>query len=875
MDILKIITKDNSIYLLLGLFIAILLLIIIFLTVFILYRSSKNKKQQLIRNFSEDLILKIKGLNIIREKGAISQEEFDERKNLLFSLLDEERRLGKKFITEESIEKYCEAAKNTNESIIIIQDGIIKYTNKKTNEIMDFTKNELISNNIFEHIHPNDQKIFMDYQLSKLSNKKSTYQNIFRIFDKTGEIRWIKFNSVKITWEKKIASLNFLEDVTKQKLAENELHEIQDRYHSLFQNSPVSLIELDLGDIKDFIDQVKNTGVSDFKRYFESFPDIALKLIEMTRLIAINNTTLKLFNLKTKNEFVESFNNIIKNEFYNVILDLFINLAEDKISFEINTDYILSNENKRYLNVKVILVSNCQPKLRAIVSIIDVTEQRETTEQFQNLSQFRESIIDNANFWLNVLDKELNVIIWNKAAEKISGYTKEEVMGCNGIWELLFTDKTYREKVLEQIHLITDKAEIIEDLETQITCKNKDMKIISYNFKSLLNNNNETIGLIVMGRDITARKTMEEELKYLATHDSLTGVYNRAFFEKELYTFMSEKPKKIALILLDIDGLKYINDTLGHQYGDNLIRDFSKILMRTFSTIGIVSRIGGDEFSVIITDIDCNEVHSNIAKLKTNFEQYNKTLKKNQAPLHVSLGYAISEYNKKTLTQLFKEADDMLFEGKIPKKEEARKSALAAIKATMLEKDSVTEEHMDRLCNLATSFGKAINLDDGDIEKLVMATELHDIGKVVVPDNILNKNSSLNIEEFEIIKKHSLSGYRIAEATPMIANISEFILYSHERWDGSGYLEGLKGEEIPLLSRMLHIIDAYDVMINDRPYKKAITKKEAIKELKKCSGTQFDPKLVNIFIDKVLLSKKSKPQYEILEFMSSKNNIYA
>ena len=140
MNILEIIAKYDLIHLLLGLFITILLLTIIFLIVFILLRRSKNKKKELIKNIPEDLTLKIKRLNIVREKGAISQEEFEERKNLLFSLLDDEKRLGKEFIIEESIERYCEAFKNTNESIIIIQDKIIKYTNEKTNEIRDIIK---------------------------------------------------------------------------------------------------------------------------------------------------------------------------------------------------------------------------------------------------------------------------------------------------------------------------------------------------------------------------------------------------------------------------------------------------------------------------------------------------------------------------------------------------------------------------------------------------------------------------------------------------------------------------------------------------------------------------------------------------------------
>lgn len=176
----------------------------------------------------------------------------------------------------------------------------------------------------------------------------------------------------------------------------------------------------------------------------------------------------------------------------------------------------------------------------------------------------------------------------------------------------------------------------------------------------------------------------------------------------------------------------------------------------------------------------------------------------------------------------------------------------------MYEKDSITEEHMERLKNTANAFGEEMDLSKDDKEHLLLATELHDIGKVVIPDEILNKRGSLDTEEFEIIKKHSASGYRIAKATPMIEHVSEYILRSHEWWDGSGYPEGLKRENIPLISRMMHIVDAYDVMINDRPYKKAMFEEEAISELRKCSGTQFDPNLANIFIKKVLKNNQKR-----------------
>ncbi|MCL5985393.1 MAG: diguanylate cyclase [Actinobacteria bacterium] len=348
--------------------------------------------------------------------------------------------------------------------------------------------------------------------------------------------------------------------------------------------------------------------------------------------------------------------------------------------------------------------------------------------------------------------------------------------------------------------------------------------------------------------DITERKKLEEELRHLATHDSLTGLYSRSFFEEQISLLSKERDPKIGFIILDLDGLKYINDALGHQQGDILLMELAKILKNTFRPSDVIARIGGDEFAVLMRGTDKAKVKIIAKRLRNNITIYNGVLKTYQNPISVSIGYAVKNIKNMTIEQIFKEADDALFKEKIPKRDDVRRSILKVIQATMLEKDYITEEHMQRMKEIADKFGYAFNLTAEEKYQLFLLTELHDIGKVIIPDEILNKKGPLSQKEFEIIKKHSESGYRIAKATPEIAHIADLILYSHERWDGKGYPKGLKNGEIPLLSRMMHILDAYDAMTNDRSYRKAITHEQAVKELLKNASTQFDPDLVDIFI---------------------------
>jgi diguanylate cyclase (GGDEF)-like protein len=368
----------------------------------------------------------------------------------------------------------------------------------------------------------------------------------------------------------------------------------------------------------------------------------------------------------------------------------------------------------------------------------------------------------------------------------------------------------------------------------------------------IIDNEGNHVGTIGFFYDITERKRIEDELKYQANHDMLTSIYNRFFFEEQMKLISKERNLSAGIIVIDVDGLKYINDTLGHHQGDRLLIELTSLLISTFRPADIIARIGGDEFAILIRQIDVETTKVMVERLKENVTDYNKNLKRHQNPISISIGYAVKDYETKTLEQTFKQADEMLFREKIPKRDDVRASILNVLKATMLEKDHRTEEHMTRLKEIAIRFGELVGLDQNEMKKLILTTELHDIGKVIIPDHILNKSKALTQKEFDIVKKHTEAGYRIAKATPEISDIANYILFSHERWDGQGYPNGLAGKKIPLISRMVFIIDSYDAMTNIRPYREAMSLEATTFELDKNAGAQFDPFLVKIFIKKVL-----------------------
>lgn len=341
-------------------------------------------------------------------------------------------------------------------------------------------------------------------------------------------------------------------------------------------------------------------------------------------------------------------------------------------------------------------------------------------------------------------------------------------------------------------------------------------------------------------------KIAMEKLRYLSLHDALTGLYNRAYFEQEMKRFDNMRDSSVGIMICDVDCLKLVNDTLGHEAGDRLIEKAANVVRNTFRPSDMVARIGGDEFAALIPEVD-SEVLEGIGKrMQAAVEKQNSS--DTDHLLSISVGFAVNGQDGSRMDETFKEADAKMYRNKLSKASSVQEAIFKNLFETLRERDFFACGHVDNVKQLVLLVGRKVGLPEKNIENLCSLAQFHDIGKVGIPKEIIYKPESLTTREFIEIQKHCEIGYRIAKSIPDIKQIAELIIMHHEWWDGTGYPLGVKGMEVPVECRIFTIAEAYDVMTSNRPYRKAMSREKAVRELKKQSGKQFDPKLVEVFL---------------------------
>jgi diguanylate cyclase (GGDEF)-like protein/PAS domain S-box-containing protein len=705
-------------------------------------------------------------------------------------------------------------------------------------------------------------------------------------------------------------------DITQRKEIEERLKETQAELEIRVKVRTAELTKVnedlhrEIVERKRIEDLLKNSEAN-YRAIIEDQTEMICRFLPNGAIVFVNNAYCRYFK-KTRDELIgRLFEPVILEEDRKKIDEIMGGLTKEHPVTTQESRIIDSRERLCWIQWTARAIFDEDDKLAGYQVVgRDVTEQKTSAQALEKQKRFLSSIFSSIQDGICVLDKDMNIVRVNPVMEKWYAYNMPLVgkkcyaayHGANAPCKICPTIQTIKSG--EPAFELSPKRDANGKIAGWLDL---------FSFPLFDENTKELIGAIEYVRDITSRKQAEEDrerlykelassnrkLEQIALMDTLTGLYNQRYLEKVIegeFHRAKRYANPLSVIMVDIDYFKSINEVYGFDFGDLVLKQFSVQLKKLVRKYDIVIRFGGEEFVILSPGSGRPETLGLAQRLLDTLSLYHFGDKKHKVRLKLSL--AVASYPEDRTVKgmdLINGADKILFKvkefggnkvyssldtskTKYPElrkghgkrnikilKDEINKltrkanqspvEAIFAFAKTIELKDHYTGEHVENTVKYATEIGKALNLSKDEIELVKQAAMLHDLGKIGIPENILLKKSKLTKKEFSEIKKHPQIGADIIRPIQYLRGIIPYIFYHHERWDGKGYPSGIRGEEIPLGARIIALADVFQALTSDRPYRKAFTNKKAIQIIKDGAGTQFDPKIVNVFL-KILQKEK-------------------
>ena len=577
--------------------------------------------------------------------------------------------------------------------------------------------------------------------------------------------------------------------------------------------------------------------------------------------------------------------NEIKNDRFDVQINrwngIFANIGEPAFMADSAGEIICSNINADSF------FSECKNSIKDIIKDLDENEAYNKPVSYTIKSEIKWFNIKKYNF--DTQRKLINYLLINitdrKQAEEAIKESEKRLVAAQqmarvGNWELNLDTKTvwasaeafnlygieyasqYIPLVLMQKSVLPEYRKALDDALTRLIAKKEkyDEKYKIKNIKTgeerfihskailLFDKDGKAVKVVGTMLDITEYKKAEEEILYMGYHDQLTGLYNRRYYEEELKRLDTARNLPMTIAMCDLNGLKLVNDSFGHATGDELLKKTAEIIKRGFRSDDIIARLGGDEFVIILPETDTIETAKIIKRINSMI------LKEKVGALAISItfGHKTKNSMEEDIGEVFKNTEDDMNKHKLSQSSSIKSKTIDLIMNTLFEKNNREMLHSKRVSEICEDIASRMNFNKDNVSKIRIAGLMHDIGKIGIDENILNKPEELSSDERKEIERHSEIGHRILSSVDEFSEIAEHVLENHEQWDGNGYPRGLKGAEISLEARIIAVADAFDAMTRERTYGKTLSEDEAIREIRRCCGTQFDPEIAVIFVEKVL-----------------------
>ena len=604
--------------------------------------------------------------------------------------------------------------------------------------------------------------------------------------------------------ERKKAEAQLLQSLEEQKRAAQSLLASETRYRRLFESAKDGILILD----------AKTGQIEDVNPFL-------INLLGYTKEQFVNKFVWEIGALKDQIPNYEKFLELQKNDY---------------IRYE---DMPLQTANGKLIHVE--FVSNVYTVNDSEViqcNIRDMTDRKNMAAALLESERKYTEYINNAPDAVFVTDENGRYIDANPAATKITGYSREELLAMS--IKDISAKKTMHD-ALKHFKKLSETGTSTGEL--QYLHKNGETRW--WNIDAVKLSAHRFLGF---SSDITDKKEAEENLIYYGYHDFLTGLTNRRYFEEALRRLDTKKGLPISVMMCDINGLKLVNDSFGHAAGDILLKAAASVLKKECRERDVVARIGGDEFAVILQKTNADAALAIAKNIKAAAQ---KTRVSNIA-LSISYGIDTKVVGNQVLAETLANAENAMQTQKLYEVSSRQNKTINLIMNTLFEKSAREAIHCNRVSNICGAIALEMGMDENAVNRLRIAGLVHDIGKIGIDENILNKPGRLDNSEFREIRRHPEAGWRILTGTNEFSELAQFVLAHQEKWDGSGYPKGLQGEEIPLEARIIGVADAYEAMTGERSYRIKMTSQEAVEELVQCSETQFDPVIVSVFINRVL-----------------------
>jgi diguanylate cyclase (GGDEF)-like protein/PAS domain S-box-containing protein/putative nucleotidyltransferase with HDIG domain len=759
----------------------------------------------------------------------------------------------------------------------IVQDGKFQYVNPQFERISGYQRDELLGTYSLEYVHPDDRELVRNKAVEDLKNDSGlSYE--FRFMHKDGRPLWILERVASIQYEGRPAAVGSFMDITERKQAEQALMHSEYKYRTALESARDGIIITDT-----------NGLVMDINR------TLLIALGYDSKEQVIGRSSYELLAVEQPQNLDDGIRQALIKKGHISNLEL-TGLTRDgrEVPVEVNISLMTDEDGQN---------------TGAIVVIRDITERKRVQEEMLRHSKRLEVLnaisiavsqsLDLSEMLNSALEKVLQVIEIEAGYIHLFDMEKGELVlkahrGVPEQYVAAIERMELREEAIERWQTYPEPAFkaskiITEDANAAVTMAEGEDNFELFISVPLWSKSGMHGGLTLVGRkhrhfsndELDLLKAIGneiavgienarllEKMRELSITDEMTGLNNRRHFYEVLEAEIGRTQRyglSFSVAMLDLDEFKEFNDKYGHTNGDVVLRSLGERLQSSLRKSDVAFRYGGDEFAIILPSTDAASAKKIVDRIRSEWAEapkvHNLLI---EGRLGFSVGIAQYPENAETADGLVFLADTALYRSK---REGGYKTTLVsdlgtlasgaidrhtldhvyALAATVDARDPYTYGHSKRVAAISEMIGKAIRLSQSELAQLRGAALLHDIGKVGVPDSTLGKPGKLTEKEWEVIRKHSAEGARIVGHVKALAALVPIIKHHHEWYDGTGYPDGLKGERIPVGARIISIADAYDTMTTRRPYREPMSREEALGELRRCCGTQFDPILVGVF----------------------------